>query len=125
MLHRIDGVLVAVGFFDLTTKYFDSAYFIYDPAYKFLNLGVMGAVREIEYCRMIKQIYNPRLEFYQLGDIVMDCPKVNYKANYLPGLVMCPYSKLNVPFEIAKETIDLYKSLTVAEKKGLPFIKLS
>ena len=42
----------------------------------------MGAIREIEFCRMAKEIYNPKLEYYQLGDYVMDCPKVNYKANY-------------------------------------------
>lgn len=80
--HRIDGKLVAVGNIDICTQYFNSAYFIYDPDYMFLNLGVMGAIRELEFCRMIKKKYNPKLIWYQLGEMVPDCPKVNYKCNY-------------------------------------------
>ena len=62
--HRIDGVLVAVGVIDITNTFFNSAYFIYDPAYMFLSLGVVGAIRELEYCRMIRKKYNNKLWFY-------------------------------------------------------------
>ena len=80
--HRIDGKLVAFSVNDITTRYFDSCYFVYDPDYKFLNLGVVGAIREFEYMRLIKQKYNPRLKYYLLGDMVPNCPKVNYKVTY-------------------------------------------
>ena len=53
--HRIDGKLVAVGVCDITNRYFNSAYFIYDPDFMFLNLGVVGAIRELEFCRRIKK----------------------------------------------------------------------
>lgn len=105
MYHRIDGKLVAAGFFDLSSRYFDSAYFIYDPEFKFLNLGVVGAIRELEFCRKIKQTDYPELEYYQLGDMVPDCPKVNYKCNYQPGLLLCPCTKQHVSYEKCRETI--------------------
>ena len=66
----------------ITNKYLESGYFIYDTDYKFLNLGVMSVVREIEYMRMIRKQFNQNLDSYMLGDIVISCPKVNYKLNY-------------------------------------------
>jgi arginyl-tRNA--protein-N-Asp/Glu arginylyltransferase len=62
--HRIDGKLVAVGVIDITKSYFNSAYFLYDPDYMFLNLGVMGAIREIEFIRMVRIKHNPDLIWY-------------------------------------------------------------
>lgn len=56
--HRIDGRLVAVGVIDILSKYLNSAYFIYDPEFNFLNLGVVGAIREIEFMHMAKQKFN-------------------------------------------------------------------
>lgn len=62
--HRIDGKLVAVGVIDITNTFLNSAYFIYDPEYMFLSLGVVGAIRELEYCRLIRKKFNPNLHFY-------------------------------------------------------------
>ena len=73
MCHRLDGRLVAVGVLDFCADYVDSAYFIYDPEFKFLNLGIIGALREIEYMRLLKK------RWYVLGDMIVNCPKVNYK----------------------------------------------
>ena len=42
----------------------------------------MSVIREIEYMRMINKNHNPELQLYMLGDIVLTCPKVNYKLNY-------------------------------------------
>jgi arginine-tRNA-protein transferase len=47
MYHRIDGKLVACGIIDILKTCLNSAYFIYDPEYAFLNLGVVGAIMEI------------------------------------------------------------------------------
>mmetsp|Transcript_29179 Transcript_29179/g.21129 ORF Transcript_29179/g.21129 Transcript_29179/m.21129 type:complete len:121 (+) Transcript_29179:634-996(+) len=59
MYHRIDGKLVAVGVLTMTKTIINSDYFMYDPEYSFLHLGVMGAIREIEYIRLINEKYNP------------------------------------------------------------------
>ena len=61
MYHRIDGKLVAVGIIDITRTVLNSAYFIYDPDLKFLNLGVVGALMEMQYMNMIQEKYNPHL----------------------------------------------------------------
>ena len=54
MYHRLDGKLVAVGVLDLLSNYVNSGYFIYDPEYKFLNLGIVGALRELEYINLVR-----------------------------------------------------------------------
>ena len=56
LYHRLDGKLVAVGVLDLLDSYVNSGYFIYDPDYKFLNLGVVGALRELEYIRLVRSL---------------------------------------------------------------------
>lgn len=53
MYHRIDDKVVAIGVIDITKTIFNSAYFLYDPEYSFLCLGVVGAIRELEYIRLI------------------------------------------------------------------------
>lgn len=80
--HRIDGELVAISICEFTEKYFNSAYFMYKTKYSFLNLGVVGAVIELEFCRKLQEIWSPELKYYHLGELVLDCPKVNYKLNY-------------------------------------------
>jgi arginyl-tRNA--protein-N-Asp/Glu arginylyltransferase len=47
MYHRIDGRLVAVGEIDLLDSILHSGYFIYDPDFSFLHLGVVGAIMEL------------------------------------------------------------------------------
>lgn len=82
MYHRIDGKLAAVGVIDTTRTIFNSAYFIYDPEFSFLKMGIVGAIRELEYMRLIREKFNPDLVYYQLGEMVPSCPKVNYKCSY-------------------------------------------
>jgi arginine-tRNA-protein transferase len=98
---------VAVGVIDILNTILNSAYFVYDPDYSFLALGVVGAIREIEYMRMIKERYNPKLKWYNLGEMVKTCPKVNYKLNYRPGYMVCPRTKEIVPYDQIKDKVAL------------------
>lgn len=82
MYHRIDGKLVAVGIIDITNTILNTGYFLYDPDYSFLNLGVVGAIVEMEYMRLIREKYNPAFKYYHLGEFVQNCPKLSYKINY-------------------------------------------
>jgi arginine-tRNA-protein transferase len=59
MYHRIDGKLVAMNVIDILKNVFVSAYCIYDPEYNFLSIGVVTAIRELEYMRLIKKYFNP------------------------------------------------------------------
>lgn len=81
MYHRLDGKLVAVGNLDFLHDIVSSGYFIYDPAYKFLNLGVVGALKELEYIKRVRQTRD-KYKWYVLGDLVLRCSKVNYKLQY-------------------------------------------
>lgn len=82
MYHRIDGKLVACGVMDIMNQTLNSAYFIYDPDLAYLNLGIVGAIIEMEYMRLIKEKYNNQMRYYHLGELVLPCSKVNYKLNY-------------------------------------------
>lgn len=64
MYHRIDGKLVAINVIDILKEVFVSAYCIYDPSMNFLALGVVTAIRELEYMRMIRQMFNPDFKWY-------------------------------------------------------------
>ena len=103
----------------------DRAYFIYDPDYKHLNLGVVGALVEMEYMRMVRQKFNSRLTYYHLGELTIGCPKVNYKLNYQPGgLVLCPYSKRWLPIAEALPQMEILSEMTMKDKKLLQCLRL-
>ena len=107
MYHRIDGKLVAVNVIDILKRTFVSGYCIYDPDMNFLSLGVVTAIRELEYMKLIKAKYNPHLKYYQLGELVVTCPKVNYKLKYKPGFMICPRTKSIVPIEKCIDQINV------------------
>ena len=119
MYHRINGELVAIGVIDITQNYFNSGYFITKSKYSYLNLGVIGALIEIKYAQELKKLWLPSLENYLLGELVVDCPKVNYKLNYQPGEVLCPYTKTWVPFSVCKD--EIYKIAKMTKKEKLEY----
>jgi arginine-tRNA-protein transferase len=104
MLHKLDGKLVGVGEIELLDSLYNSAYFIYDPEFSFLHLGVVSAVMEMQYMKMIKEKgWFPNMKYYYLGEMVVTCPKVNYKLGYKPGMVTCPKTKALVYYEDVKD----------------------
>jgi len=58
----------------------------------------------------------PSLQNYLLGELVIDCRKVNYKLNYQPGEVLCPYTKTWVPFSVCKDEIIKIAKMKKKEK---------
>ena len=118
MYHRIDGKLVAVGIIDICPRStLNSAYFMWHPHFKFLNLGTVGAIIEMEYMRLLRAHFNmPSLKWYHLGEFNNSCPKVNYKLNFKPGQVLCPLSRQWVDFEACKQAIEAVERMTVDEK---------
>lgn len=88
----------------------------------FLQLGVVTAVKELEYMRMIRQKYNPNFKWYELGELVLSCPKVNYKLNYKPGYFICPRTKKLIPTEECIEKIKIITQIPIEEKRTMPFI---
>ena len=100
-----------MGVNDITNSILNAQYFIYDPDYNHLCLGVVGAIHEIEFMKKIQKNYNPLMRYYQLGELVFNCPKVNYKLNYKPGLLICPRTKEMVNFDDVKDKVIHYSKL--------------
>lgn len=98
LYHRLNGKLVAVSVIDIMNTSMSSQYFIYDLDYKHLYLGVVGAIHEIEYMKMVQKRFNQNLKYYVLGSVMLNSPKYVYKLNYKPGMVICPKSHQYVNF---------------------------
>lgn len=79
MIHRIDGKVFAVGVLDHSGEVLSSVYLYYDPKYEFLSPGTFAAVREIEYCLRIQEVFEPSFKYYYMGLYFQDCQKVSTK----------------------------------------------
>ena len=49
--------------------------------------------------------------------MVLDCPKVNYKLNYKPGVIVCPRTHVIVKYDDVKDKIHHYAKLPYEFKK--------
>ena len=106
-----------MGVNDITKSCLNAQYFIYDPDYSFLCLGVVGAIHEIEFMKKVQKTYNPEFINYQLGELVLNCPKVNYKLNYKPGKLICPRTKKEFMFDDVKDKLEAYSKMPIKYKR--------
>lgn len=112
MVHRIDGRLVAYGVVDNLPGGLSSVYFIYEPEFKFLSLGVVGALKEIEF---VQQQLSERYRYYYLGYYIDNCQKMRYKAEYAPAELLCPVTYRWVPYEACVATKAEHNFLKLAD----------
>lgn len=112
----LDGNLIGVALLDILPRMVVCEYFYYDPAYRFLSLGVYSAIREIAFVRELGQ-YSPQLKHYCIGFYVHSCPKMAYKSQY-GGDLLCPFTMRYVPIErcIPKLEVAKYCKLGEGEK---------
>jgi len=96
MKYYVDGKFIAVGVVDITPVCLSSVYFFYDPDYKDLSMGVVGAIKEIEYVQEMHK-YFPDFKYYYLGYYIQDCQKMVYKGDYEPAELLCPITMNWVP----------------------------
>ncbi|KAJ3226967.1 Arginyl-tRNA--protein transferase 1 [Clydaea vesicula] len=92
--------LIAIGVIDILPLCISSVYFIYDPDFDYLSLGVYGALREIAYTKVLSA-FEPNLKYYYMGYYIHTCEKMKYKAKYKPSEFLCPVTKKFVKGEIA------------------------
>ena len=97
LIHRIDGKIIAVTVIDILPNYFESLYCYYDPDFSFLDLGVVTAIREIEYAKSVQELINKNLTYYTMGEMSLSVKKLQYKSNYSPMEIMDPYTGIYVP----------------------------
>ena len=53
--------------------------------------------------KQINRKFNENLIWYELGDLVINCPKLNYKLSYKPGCVIDPRTKKLISFDDVKD----------------------
>ena len=82
--YRIQGRLIGVGVVDLLPNGVSSVYAFYDPTWDICALGKYMSLREIEYC------VEHNFKYYYLGYYIESCPKMRYKANFMPSELLCP-----------------------------------
>ena len=92
LIHKIDGKIVAVTVWDILPHYLESVYCYYDPDYSFLDLGVITAIREIEYMKSFHDLIDKNFMYYSMGEMCQSCQKLKYKGNYFPTEIMDHYT---------------------------------
>ena len=91
-IHRIDNKIVAVTIVEILPHLFISEYCYYDPDYSFLDLGVISAIREIEYAKSFNKLIDNNFIYYTMGEMCQTCQKLKYKGNYRPTEIMDNYT---------------------------------
>ncbi|MCR9204211.1 MAG: arginyltransferase [Halobacteriovoraceae bacterium] len=74
----LEGKLIAVGFLDISSDAVSSVYFIYDPDFQKRSLGILGALKEIEYTKKSHKSY------YYLGYYIEENRLMSYKNQFHP-----------------------------------------
>ena len=80
--YRLDGRLIAMGVLDLLPHALSAVYFLYHPDFEPWSLGKLSALREVVLARELRR------PWYYMGYYIPSCPKMRYKAEYRPQLVL-------------------------------------
>ena len=97
LIHKIDGKIIAVTVIDILPNYLVSLYCYYDPDFSFLDLGVVTAIREIEYAKSFQELIDKNFIYYSMGEMSQSVSKLRYKGNYSPIEIMDHYTDIYVP----------------------------
>ncbi len=76
--YEVDGRLAGAGYLDAADDGLSSVYFVYDPAFSRLSLGIFSVLREIAEAARLG------LPHYYLGYVVPGCERMAYKAGFTP-----------------------------------------
>lgn len=112
ILYRLGGQLFAVGVVDILPRCLSSVYLFYDPEFRKLSPGTLAALKEIEWVQKEGSLY-PSLRFYYMGFYIHSCPKMRYKAHYVPSEILCDETKTWMPAADAQAVLDAEKSRVV------------
>lgn len=88
--YLLDGKIIAVGVIDILPHSVSSVYLYYDPEYRFLSLGTLTSLLEIEMVRSLARTTKINITNYYLGFYIHSCVKMRYKGRYSPSYLACP-----------------------------------
>jgi arginine-tRNA-protein transferase len=127
LIHRIDGKVVAVGILDILPTSISSVYLYYDPEYSFLDLGILTAVREIEFLKHLKKELDDSFKYYVMGFYCYTCQKMKYKGSYHPSEILCPITNNFVDLDSNLDKVKenkIQQLSTEPKNKGLTISKI-
>ncbi|CAG2219002.1 ATE1 [Mytilus edulis] len=109
----LDGKIIAVGVVDILPHCISSVYLYYHPDYSFLALGTYTALHsrnlysltEIAFTRSLNKM-DQELKYYYMGYYIHSCPKMVYKGQYYPSLLLCPETYTWQPIEKCRPKLD-------------------
>jgi arginine-tRNA-protein transferase len=90
VLYYKDDNLIAIDLIDIVDDGISSIYFIYDPDYAHLSLGIYSLIKQIEFAKILNK------DWIYLGYWVDGCKSFKYKENFKPLQVLDgfpPFSK--------------------------------
>lgn len=119
----INNKIIAVSVIDILPISVSSVYCFYDTDYSKYSIGVLTAIAEISFTKLLSNISNiSQIKYYFMGYYIQTCQKMVYKGEYEPSQVLCPMSKRFFYLDSrVKGVISLYKGkeLESNEEKGL------
>ena len=126
LIHRIDGKIIAVTLWDILPTSMESCYCYYDPDLSFLDLGVVTAIREIEYMKSFQNLIDKNFMYYSMGEMSLSCQKLRYKSNYCPIEIMDNYTGAYVLLtEELKQILGDNKCHLLSNPNNVPFNNFS
>ena len=126
LIHRIDGKIIAVTLWDILPTSMESCYCYYDPDLSFLDLGVVTAIREIEYMKSFQNLIDKNFMYYSMGEMSLSCQKLRYKSNYGPIEIMDNYTGAYVLLtEELKQILGDNKCHLLSNPNNVPFNNFS
>lgn len=77
--YYVDGAFVAMGVVDVLPTSFISVYFMYDPAFRAIEIAKYSALREIQWARLAARRC-PTLRYYDMCSFIPGCHRMDYKV---------------------------------------------
>ena len=111
--YRLNGKLIALSVLDLLPHAVSGVYFIYDPEYARWSPGKLSALRELALAAEAGHGY------YYMGYYIHGCPKMRYKAEFRPQLVLDPESMEWGSFDAYLALLEHKKYVSLARERRL------
>ena len=120
LIHRIDGKIAAVSIIDILPTALSSVYLYYNTDYKFLDMGVLTAILEIEYARSFHDLIDSNFQYYTLGFFNENIQKLRYKGFYDPTELLDRFTMNYVFLKDVKNLLKEGKHIQLSKEPNNP-----
>lgn len=91
MNYYLDGKLIAWSVVDVIQEMICSLFFFYDKSFHKLNLGIYSVIKEIQFVQQMRPSF-PNFRYFNFGSFVRGLSKVEYKLQFKPFQLLCPFT---------------------------------